>query len=477
MQNMEPKCRASSSSNSNSAGTSTLANLPKEVLVLVMRKLSPRQRFGGCALTCRALLAAAVAATQELQLSNISQQRADSIALWLAKHSRTALLKLDLEGIRPGNGRMPVNLAVPFQILAHLQSLRLQSLAVQAQSGIGGSVGSLRQLAMLSSLQRLQLSHLQPFISSTKVMSPSPVCAVTIAANSAGLGAALCQLVQLTALVLTAGHTWPLSGHVLAKASCLSRLQYLSLGYVGTAEHPVELQDLPDSLISVNLNTVHLGSIQTVSSSWQLSGLQRLTLNWTQAEPALLLRMPQLQTLYWFPSENLVLEKMPVLPMLVQLQYLRTIHLDCMASAADVADYAALTANSQLEELWLENLSLAAPAIAHIFPVGRRLPQLRTLQTAGLNVLWDEFEKRGLLLGPSSAGQIAACCPALQALGVLIVDTALAAADLQPLLQLSALTHLELGGEGCDDAVAEQLLAKLTGEHVQQLQVVHGVRS
>uniref|UniRef100_A0A383VER3 Uncharacterized protein n=1 Tax=Tetradesmus obliquus TaxID=3088 RepID=A0A383VER3_TETOB len=53
-------------------------------------------------------------------------------------------------------------------------------------------------------------------------------------------------------------------------------------------------------------------------------------------------------------------------------------------------------------------------------------------------------------------------CPALQHLVVLAVAEGVPASDLAPLLQLTELTHLGIGGAGCDDAAADQVLAKLT---------------
>jgi hypothetical protein len=67
-----------------------------------------------------------------------------------------------------------------------------------------------------------------------------------------------------------------------------------------------------------------------------------------------------------------------------------------------------------------------------------------------------------LLLTPGDAQQLVDCCPALQELGCVSLSDA-DSSSLLPLLQLSALTSLEIGGTMCGDNEAEQL-AKLTGE-------------
>jgi hypothetical protein len=52
----------------------------------------------------------------------------------------------------------------------------------------------------------------------------------------------------------------------------------------------------------------------------------------------------------------------------------------------------------------------------------------------------------------------------LQELRMLALLDDVTVGDLAPLLQLTGLTHLGIGGAGCTDAVAEQLLPQLTGE-------------
>jgi hypothetical protein len=114
----------------------------------------------------------------------------------------------------------------------------------------------------------------------------------------------------------------------------------------------------------------------------------------------------------------------------------------------------------------------------HIFPPGRQLPALQQFMigadpTAG-DDLADEPEDLPLaFLEDLSLSRMAASCPALEVLvlpGCLEFDV-----PLTPLLQLTALTDLFIGGEEIDDTLVEQQLAMLTG--LRSLQVCDVVRA
>jgi hypothetical protein len=92
--------------NSSDATTSSssLARLPQEVLLQVLRQLPQQDCLCGCAATCRSLLKAAAQATQKVQLCHpgisaddaISQQQADALVAWLKKHSGSSLQEVCL---------------------------------------------------------------------------------------------------------------------------------------------------------------------------------------------------------------------------------------------------------------------------------------------------------------------------------------------------------------------------------------------
>ncbi|WIA31979.1 hypothetical protein OEZ86_002833 [Tetradesmus obliquus] len=290
-----------------------------------------------------------------------------------------------------------------------------------------------------------------------------------VIAYSAVLGTALGQLVQLTMLSLSTDCAWRLGGLALALLSSLSNLQRLELATAGTDQHPVQMQNLPGSLTALSLTDIIVDSTQDISSCCQLSRLQQLELSATDVPATMLRHVPWLQTLFLDAS----MKKHAVLPMLPQLQHIRSVILEEMQGAAAASDYAALTASSQLEKLQLTMCGIAGSAAEHMFAAGRLLPQLHSISIQSeFENPWfptedkdsdDEDDDCALVLGPGDAARLAACCPGLQALGTLAVEADVTAADLLPLLQLTALTRLELGGHGCGDDVAQQVLAKMTG--------------
>jgi hypothetical protein len=444
--------------------TSNLDDLPVELLASVMSMLDVKQRCGGLAGTCHKLAAAAAAATKELQLSNINQQQADALALWLAKHSSKVLSSVDIRG---STDRDPaqlhgVRLDLPVDKLVQLKTMKLSSLNLQQYSTVSGRIidfRAIRQLGMLSGLQHLELSRLP---------APTPTGHDTLLtaaamAYSAALSTALGQLTQLTALTLSTDCSWWLPGTAMAPGSSLSQLQRLTLEGVGTTWQPMQQEALPSSLVSLSIRAAHIyGSSGWEGVTWKLPVLKRLYLDETFAHENVLLGMPLLDSLEWHASlddQRLVSIVLHVLSW-AQLQHLTKLCLPGIKDETAAPEYAALTASSQLEHLQLFDCIIPPAAAQFMFPAGRCLPHLRTVDISGM------FAGPGmcaLTLGAGDAGRLAACCPGLQSLSRLEL-AAVSAAKLHPLLQLSALTKLVVEGAACDDEVAEQVLAKLTGE-------------
>jgi hypothetical protein len=133
----------------------------------------------------------------------------------------------------------------------------------------------------------------------------------------------------------------------------------------------------------------------------------------------------------------------------------------------------------------------AAATAQQVFGAGQQLPHLQTVLVAasplpelevppsqtvshsrypdeGYEDLKEEdpasMPKHSLVLGPGDAARIVQCCPNLRSLGALVVGEGVTALKLAPLLLLTQLTCLGIAGEGCDDAVAAQVLARLTSE-------------
>jgi hypothetical protein len=287
---------------------------------------------------------------------------------------------------------------------------------------------------------------------------------------SLSMGEAIGQLVQLTSLELGAdfnGEASWMSGGVATVLSNLPQLQQLSLTFVGNAEQPVQLADLPRSLqgftlwactiSSTGLDTVTGSSSSSSSDSWQLSGVEKLVVMCRDGSgsaalphPAALPSMSQLQHLvitasYSKPDEVTFKDLLSMLPELQQLQHLTPAGFVEQEGAPEAAAayYAALTASRHLTELELLTCKLPPAIVQHMFPAGRLLPRLKKLKLSCYEGPGDP----GLELeSAEDVRALVACCPAVEAAETLVIR---AEVDLQPLLQLSALTALRLMGDGC----------------------------
>jgi hypothetical protein len=321
------------------------------------------------------------------------------------------------------------------------------------------------QLSALSALQQLWMDEISAD-ASVELTSP---------AYSAALGHTLGQLCQLTSLIVKATYHQPLPGSVLAAASSLSQLQDLELECVGI-NGAVLVQDLPASLTSLEMQSCVLSSRSSSSGLHlqQLTALQHVRLEYTDVLGGALLLMPNVTALKCRPRTY---QRMPnTLAALQHLQQLRRLELREVSEIASAADYAALTASSQLQALELLDCGMAATAAEHMFAAGRSLPHLTELcvsparfwpAMADLADAWLEhaadLRDCSLVVWPAVVRQMVACCPALHGLGTLVLEEGIVASDLAPLLQLTALTWLDIGGPDCDNA-ATQVLAAMTGE-------------
>jgi hypothetical protein len=279
------------------------------------------------------------------------------------------------------------------------------------------------------------------------------------AALDTALAAAFSQLSQLTELQLAGSST-----SSLAAASCLTQLQKLDLTGPGGHGSPLQLQLLPSSVTEVQLERVFTS--ERCSESWQLPSLRILAAYESLIYPAALLRMPQLQQLRLDGYRKISMEDL--LNALSQLQHMVYMVFQNFTGVAPAPCYAALTASLSLKGFELTDCRMAAAAAQHMFPPGRSRPQLQRLRFAGTACgRWADDEAYGylgLVLSQRDAAKLVSCCPQLQDLGPVMVRRGTSYEDLQPLVQLSVMTRLQIGGVACDDAVAECVLAHLTGE-------------
>jgi hypothetical protein len=163
-----------------------------------------------------------------------------------------------------------------------------------------------------------------------------------------------------------------------------------------------------------------------------------------------------------------------------QLQQLQSLHLSWFGSqdtfAMMSADYPAMTSSSQLTNLIVTSCHLHIVAARHLFRHGLLLPYLQhfkcqaaeyvvDLQPGDLQHSLQQLHPWSLKIHNGDLKLIADSCPALQSLGTLDVSDGLPNVHTQllPLLQLSALTNLSIGGAGCTDDVAERVLSRMTG--------------
>jgi hypothetical protein len=362
------------------------------------------------------------------------------------------------------------------------------------------------QLQPLTNLRSLRLGSLHRVGSSYLEYVPE---------DDPGLGQVIGQLVQLTALGITAD----VDGRVLSAASNLTALQELEISNVGITEHPIRLQGLPFNTLTYMI--LDEGVLEcTVADSWQMPRLQELRVwEWegTGFRPALLNRMLQLR---WLDLSVEVRSNHPwgstdvlaVLPQLQQLQRLKlyglqhwpeisAAHHDVIlaegvpfgagpgvaavrealeaAEAAAAASSAALTASSRLSSLSSEDCWFPAGSVGRMFPASKFLPFLQALDfnVCDGDLEFDDFQDKdigpvtpvllprcSLQIQPGELQGLIRCCPNLRELSTLWLDTGGRCLEQQrQLLQLKKLTKLGIGGSSVDDDTACGVLAHMTG--------------
>jgi hypothetical protein len=100
-----------------------------------------------------------------------------------------------------------------------------------------------------------------------------------------------------------------------------------------------------------------------------------------------------------------------------------------------LAQFSALTASSNLQELWIRDCDMPGAAWVHMFPAGRQLPKLHTV-----TMDWDD-DNPPAAFDSTAIARLASCCLAVKGL----VFTPAADASVAPLKSLSALTHVSIG--------------------------------
>jgi hypothetical protein len=135
---------------------------------------------------------------------------------------------------------------------------------------------------------------------------------------------------------------------------------------------------------------------------------------------------------------------------------------DVEVEAVPSAAFAALTASSQLRVLHVElshdtEVALPGPdVLRHMFPAGRRLGQLHTLVLGSVQYCTSQWR-----VPLAALARIAASCPAVQTLSLVDVFEEGRQRRLLPLLDLTMLSSLRVGGAAWNDSAAG-VVAQLT---------------
>uniref|UniRef100_A0A383WH57 F-box domain-containing protein n=1 Tax=Tetradesmus obliquus TaxID=3088 RepID=A0A383WH57_TETOB len=314
---------------------------------------------------------------------------------------------------------------------------------------------------------------------------------------------ALASLTQLTRLELDE-QLLPLAA--AAPLGCLQQLQELQLW--GPVTSPGTLLRLPPSL--TKFETAWAGKLEFSSSMCPnlaaLANLQHLDVRVVSGEdeefptpiggllPDFCSSMQQLRVLklHGVLSHNALPALARVLPALTRLESLLISNTDgelAPLPACEVASYSALLPLSphltHLELSWghdgaeaLGGQDLLHPGCSqHLFAAGRQLPQLKQLVLGVPGNIWDVagygddgtigaedyalcVERVTPCLDEVSFHRLVSCCPRLEKLWVAgLVEPGV---DMRPLLQLTALRKLCVGGEVVTDDVACGVLCQLT---------------
>jgi hypothetical protein len=380
------------------------------------------------------------------------------------------------------------------------------------------AVGRLNCLSVLTTLTDLQHLLLQLVVQSG--VDIGEVGADDQSALASIPGSLFSQLVKLTHLELHAG-TGGLTQSSFEHLGCLTALQHLGLtsmwtepngDWVPTAEGMVGLSQLTQLTCLDMDECVATFKTDITPPLTPLTNLRRLRLRDIDAvDPAVLACLRQLQHLELYSHKLLgqpsgVEALLAALQGLQQLTLLEIFHgdepeptaggalhgaadaeaeaqaaaepatgLNAAAAAAQAADAAArpdsaLTASTQLQELCVDFYTVPRGVWQHVFPPGKQLPHLTSLEAGS-----SESLSGGPCMSSADLASMVRCCPGLASLNVesLAFKPGI---SLTPLQELRTLTKLHMFGaqdhDNADIAVQVAQLTWLKSLHVAYREVV-----
>jgi hypothetical protein len=371
--------------------------------------------------------------------------------------------------------------------LTNLTSLTLMDM-------VYGLAGGLSALTALTRLQQLQCGDLYPQLPPPAHMPNGLVIKMHALWPPAheklqhGMLLCLSAWTQLTSIDMDPAL---LPEDAVGPSSRLQQLQVLQLAHDGV-QSPATLAGLSPSLRALQLTW---GAAQSFSSSTcsalaGLTAMQHLKVLARDAGSGELslsccssmrqLRELQLRGEFDANAVNEMLAVMPGLSLLEDLELRTGQESFVLPAAADVAKYASFLPASphlkRVEITWTESPLLVPGCGQHLFP-GRQLPHLTELVlgvpcNARHDIDYSDDDLAAMVrempqpLGVGDVSRLVACCPALRMLW--IAGLVQPWVDMSPLLQLTQLYDLCIGGEVVDNNVATKVLAQMPQlEHLQ----------
>ena len=405
-----------------------------------MQRIPLKERLGTCCLVSNRLRAAAVAATDCLDLESTfrTQQRVESGLEWIMKNGQ------QLERLKLYNFRKPI------QQLPCVNLLELQLCGRECSVRLGPAAdGQLGVIQGCTKLTRLEL------YSSIKIID---------APEGAVLDGGLSNLVHLQHLAVTPYYylaglhngTLPRLQHLtFLRVDCLSANNLLQLGRLPklqeleflASDDGVGPSSMPDFAFPASLTKLGMWSpVEAGVLSLVPKGLQALQVGCDVQSPAegpasLLHCVAPLHELTW----------LSLLP-----------HGDGMEWPPAGPAYSAITASTGLVELELVVNQLPPGVWPYVFPSSHKLPHLTCLNLDGDDILdygvagTSDASQRW---GAADLSSLVSCCPSLCTIHTLALQPGLHVSELQ---KLTALTRLSVCWYSTDVAECMMGLAAVT---------------
>jgi hypothetical protein len=329
-----------------------------------------------------------------------------------------------------------------------LSSLQLEMLRLQLQRGAGFH-GVLGAAATVAALKKLRLRSCE--LHSGGWEAADGVLTAALSVLPAGL-----QHLSISNLTCDSPPL-RLPTTVLQQLQQLTCLELANVELQGPDEASSALQPLQALTRLADLRLAGNAAVSITAN--MLSGthhMTRMQLCSNSFEPGALAGKTRLQHL------DLALCRVPggaagVAQLLSHLQPLHQLtHLDLMRTLRDVSEdtppaaaYAALTTSSKLQHLNISTNRLPAHVWQHMFPVGRQLLHLTSLD---ISAIQQPLDLAGGFAPAPEGSLLVSCCPSLQSLSLVCLQFE----GLLPALQgLSTLHTLGVGAANCN---AEHLL-------------------